>query len=267
MGFLDLLMMKVLCGNSGAIVYHDPQPLVRSVGSSPLVAGLVRRIKNRPGTLVHSDEAAQAMDAVGLTDGLAQVPHPMLPPAGAAQDPAFGGQSGKRPRVRVLGQYKADRDIDLLKSLAGRLGPKCDLDIVGRGWPPVEGWHVDARFVPEDELEELIVSSDTIVIPYKRFYQSGIAMRALEHGVPIVGRVGTSLEKLYGAQSRLLVAADQMLPGQEVEAWATAVEYAMGQGRTETVLAAKLFHEEASESWRLFGHRMLAEGSAQPSKG
>ena len=53
------------------------------------------------------------------------------------------------------------------------------------------------------------------------------------------------------------------MPGQEVEAWAAAIEYAMGQGRTETVLAAKLFHEEASESWRAFGRRMLAEGFAR----
>lgn len=266
-GFLDLLMVKVLCGNSGVVIYHDPQPLVRSVGSSQLAAGLVRLMKNRPGTLVHSDEAAHAMGLVGLTEGLTLVPHPMLPPAVSAPDPTFSGQSGKRRRVRVLGQYKADRDIDLLKSLAGRLGPKYDLDIVGRGWPPVEGWHVDARFVPEDELEELIASSDTIVIPYKRFYQSGIAMRALEHGVPIVGRVGTSLGKLYGPQSRLLVAADHVLPGQEVETWVSAIEYAMGQGRTETVLAAKLFHEEASESWRLFGHSLFAPGSACLPKG
>ena len=267
LGFLDLLLVKVLCGNSAVIIYHDPQPLVRSVGSSPLVARFAGRMKKRPGTLVHSDEAAQAMAAVGLAEGLAQVPHPMLPPAGAARDPHVSGQSGKRPRVRVLGQYKADRDLDLLKSLAGRLGTKYDLDIVGRGWPSVEGWHVDARFVPEDELEELIVSSDTIVIPYKRFYQSGIAMRALEHGVPIVGRIGTSLEKLYGPQSRLLVAAEHVLPGQEAGAWVSAIEYAMGQGRTETVLAAKLFHEEASESWRLFGRSMLANGSAHRSKG
>ena len=48
LGFLDLLMMKVLCGDSGVVIYHDPQPLVRSVGSSPLVAGLVRRVKKRP---------------------------------------------------------------------------------------------------------------------------------------------------------------------------------------------------------------------------
>ncbi|MFJ6162581.1 hypothetical protein ACIQGM_17060 [Pseudarthrobacter sp. NPDC092200] len=237
------------------------------MGSSPLVARFAGRMKKRPGTLVHSDEAAQAMAAVGLAEGLAQVPHPMLPPAGAAKDPHLSGQCGKRPRIRVLGQYKADRDLDLLKSLANRLGTKFDLDIVGRGWPSVEGWHVDARFVPEDELEELIVSSDTIVIPYKRFYQSGIAMRALEHGVPIVGRIGTSLEKLYGPQSRLLVAADHALPGQEVGAWVSAIEYAMGQGRTETVLAAKLFHEEASESWRLFGRSMLAQGSARLPKG
>ncbi|HEX7201765.1 MAG TPA: hypothetical protein VF249_03245, partial [Arthrobacter sp.] len=68
-------------------------------------------------------------------------------------------------------------------------------------------------------------------------------------------------------QSRLLVAAEHALPGQEVGAWVSAIEYAMGQGRTETVLAAKLFHEEASESWRLFGRSMLANGSAHRSKG
>lgn len=266
-GFLDLLMVKVLCGNSAVIVYHDPQPLVRSVGSSTMVAGLVRRVKNRPGILVHSDEAAQAMGAVGLAGSLTQVPHPMLPPASSATDRAPAGLAGKRPLVRVLGQYKADRDIGLLGSLARRLGSKYDLHIVGRGWPAVEGWHVDARFVPEDELEELIVSSDAILIPYKRFYQSGIAMRALEHAVPIVGRVETSLAKLYGPQSRLLVAADNGLPGVEVEAWASAIEYAMGRGKSETVLAAKVFHEEASESWRLFGSSMIAQESAGLLKG
>jgi hypothetical protein len=248
LGFLDLLMVKVLCGNSGVIVYHDPQPLVRSVGSSQLVASLVRLVRKRPGTLVHSNEAAHAMNLVGLTDGLTLVPHPMLPPAhaGEALAPVNGGTS-KKPRVRVLGQYKADRDIDLLTSLSDRLGKNYDLDIVGRGWPSVPGWNVDARFVPEDELDELIATSDAIVIPYKRFYQSGIAIRALEHAVPIVGRVDTSLGDLYGPQSRLLVTVKDEVPGQNVGAWVSAIEYATGQGRTETVLAARLFHEEATK--------------------
>jgi hypothetical protein len=261
LGFLDLLMVKVLCGNSGVIVYHDPQPLVRSVGSSELVAGLVRLVRKRPGTLVHSNEAAQAMDLVGLTDGMTLVPHPILPPADAGKGPKSVNEgTSRRPRVRVLGQYKADRDIDLLTSLAGRLGEKYELDIVGRGWPSIPGWKVDARFVPEDELDELIATSDAIVIPYKRFYQSGIAIRALEHAVPIVGRVDTSLGDLYGPQSRLLVTVKDEVPGQDVDAWVSAIEYATGQGRTETVLAAKLFHEEATKGWGSLGRRLLGHG-------
>ena len=261
LGFLDLLMVKVLCGNSGVIVYHDPQPLVRSVGSSELVAGLVRLVRKRPGTLVHSNEAAQAMNLVGLTDGMTLVPHPILPPADAGKGLASVNEgTSRRPRVRVLGQYKADRDIDLLTSLAGRLGQKYDLNIVGRGWPAIPGWNVDARFVPEDELDKLIATSDAIVIPYKRFYQSGIAIRALEHAVPIVGRADTSLGDLYGPQSRLLVTVKDEVPGQDVETWVSAIEYATGQGRTETVLAAKLLHEEATKGWGSLGRRLLGQG-------
>lgn len=257
LGFLDLLMVKVLCGSSGIIVYHDPRPLVRSVGSSHLVAGIVGLVKNRPGTLVHSNEAARAMAAVGLTDRLALVPHPMFPPADFEKEPTPNEETGKRQRVRVLGQYKADRDIDLLGSLAGRLGQKYDLEIVGRGWPAVQGWNVDARFVPEDELEELITTSDAIVIPYKRFYQSGIAIRALEQAVPVVGRVETSLRDLYGTQSQLLVAVEDELPGAEVDAWVSAIEYALGNGRTETALAARRFHAKASRGWARLGSRLL----------
>lgn len=260
LGFVDLLLVKVFCGNSGIIVYHDPRPLVRSVGSSGAIAGLIRLLRHRPGTLVHSVDAARAMGAVGLSEDLTVVPHPMLRPANSGKEPARTPGAGARPRVRVLGQYKADRDLDLLKLLAGRLGPAYDLDIVGRGWPTVPGWNVDARFVPEDELEELIATSDAIVIPYKRFYQSGIAIRALEQAVPIIGRVQTSLSDLYGPQSRLLVAAADESPAVEVEAWASAIEYALGEGRAETVQAARQFHTESSKGWASLGRRLLSKG-------
>ena len=257
LGFLDLLMVKALCGSTGIVIYHDPRPLVRSVGSSRAVARAVRLVRNLPATVVHSKEAALAMEDVGLGEGLTVLPHPMFPATVAACVPATAQGRDTRPRVRVLGQYKADRDVGLLESLAGRLGSKYQLDVVGRGWPDVKGWNVDPRFVSEAELDELIATSGAILIPYKRFYQSGIAVRALERAVPIVGRAGTSLRELYGPQSRLLVPETGAAPGteQEVEAWAAAVEHALEHGRTEAALSAQRFHEEATRGWASLGPR------------
>ncbi len=246
LGFLDFLTVKITCGNSGIIVYHDPRPLVRSVGSSPLVARLVGQLKKRPGALVHSQEAAEAMGDLGLAPGMILLPHPMLPVGDAVQG-RTGGTG--RPTVRVLGQYKPDRDVALLEELATRLTPKYNLEIVGRGWPAVNGWTVDARFVSEGELDELIATSDAIIIPYKRFYQSGIAIRALEQAVPIVGRAGTSLRGLYGPQSRLLVTESGEQRDTSIAGWIGAIEHAVGQGRTEAALAGKLFHADASRDW------------------
>lgn len=249
LGFLDFFTVKIACGSSGIIVYHDPRPLVRSVGSSPRVARLVRHLRRRPGTLVHSQEAAEAMGHLGLAPGLVLLPHPMLPVGDAVQERARGNRSGGRPNIRVLGQYKADRDVALLEELATRLTPKYNLEIVGRGWPPVKGWTVDARFVSENELDELIATSDAIIIPYKRFYQSGIAIRALEQAVPIVGRAGTSLRELYGPQSGLLVTESGEQRDTSIDGWIKAIEHALRQGRAEAVLAGKLFHEDASRGW------------------
>ncbi|MHC6591783.1 hypothetical protein [Arthrobacter sp. C152] len=261
LGFLDLLMVKALCGGSGIVVYHDPRPLVRSVGSSRAVARAVRLVRNRPATVVHSKEAAQAMADMGLGDGLTVLPHPMLAAPAAAEAPVSGNGADGRPHVRVLGQYKADRDVGLLEALAGRLGAKYQLEVVGRGWPEIGGWNVDPRFVSEAELDELIATSGAILIPYKRFYQSGIAVRALERAVPIVGRAGTSLQELYGPRSRLLVQDGlhvQDGPGlggqeSEVDAWAAAIEYALDHGKAEAARAAKRFHDEAAQGWASLG--------------
>lgn len=251
LGFWDLLLVKFFCGRSGVVVYHDPQPMVRSIGSSKAVSGLIRLLPNRPGTLVHSHQAAKAMQEVGLAEGLSVVAHPVLLTSCAfLPEPSPYGESQSRPRVRVLGQYKHDRDLDLLKSLAARLSAACDLEIIGRGWPHVEGWRVDPRFIAEDELDDLISSSAAIVIPYRRFYQSGIAIRALEHAVPIVGLASTSLQDLYGPVSRLLV-RETGGGVRDVQAWVDAVEFALEHGRKEALCAAKSYQARATRDWTL----------------
>lgn len=250
LGFWDLLLVKLLCGSSGMVVYHDPKPLVRSIGSGKRVSGLVRLVGNLPGTLVHSTEAARAMEDLGLAGGLALVAHPVLGARPARKaGPPDDSRSGLGPRVRVLGQYKQDRDLELLESLAAELGPECDFEIVGRGWPPVKGWKVDSRFVSEDELDHLITTSAALVIPYKRFYQSGIAIRALEQSVPVVGRAETSLRDLYGADSPLLVRETGRSYSQDVDAWIHALQFALRHGQAEASRALEQYHERATRDW------------------
>lgn len=248
LGFWDLLLVKVMCGSSSWVVYHDPDPLVRSTGSGRMVSALMRTLKRRPGALVHSEEAAKAMRSRGV-DASALVRHPVLPPS--KETPAtsmVGHRPARRPRIRVLGQYKRDRDLDLLESLAEHLGSGYDCEIIGRGWPAVKGWTVDARFVPEDELDQLIADSTVILIPYKRFFQSGIAIRALEHAVPVVGRSETSLGDLFGPESRLLVSGQNGSAG-DVEGWLKAIEFAVSDGRAEASRAAESFHRQAARDW------------------
>ncbi|MEV7135691.1 glycosyltransferase [Arthrobacter sp. NPDC093128] len=247
-GFVDLLLVRVLCGKSAAIVYHDPKPLVRSIGSGRLAAKLVSMFPSRPRVVVHSAAASEAMRNCGLDSNLDILAHPMLPPLLRESESRI--PTVRRPVIRVLGQFKQDRDLEVLQALAAEFEPEYDLEIAGRGWPAVDGWKVDSRFVTEIELDELVRSSDVIVIPYKRFYQSGIAIRALEAGTPIVGRAGTSLVELYGPNSSLLVTDQTEDDGASAQAWAAAVRYAVLHGKNEVADAANAMFKSVAADWQ-----------------
>lgn len=256
LGFFDLVLVRLLCGGRASVVYHDPKPLVRAAGSDPLSARLVFRLPNLPHVVVHSAGAVKAMDSLGCTSRMHVLALPMLPPVAPDTGPG-GGAAVRRPVVRVLGQFKRDRDLGALEVLARELKSEVDLEIVGRGWPEVAGWKVDARFVPELELDELLKSSDAIVVPYLRFYQSDIAIRALEANTPVVGRASTSLADLYGGESRLLVREDPQTGLVEDCAWAEAVRYAVTEAREEAIRAALAYHSNAVSEWTSW-HRAFA---------
>ncbi|MFF2296842.1 glycosyltransferase family 2 protein [Arthrobacter sp. NPDC058127] len=250
LGFLDLLLVGAICGKASAIVYHDPKPLVRAIGTGRAIATVVQKVSKLPEIIVHSQAAHESMLDFGFASRLQVLAHPMMRPANRN----FGEDAGVvgRRKVRVLGQYKRDRDLDVLGVLARHLHTEFDLEIVGRGWPSVDGWDVDPRFVSESELDTLIETSAAIVIPYRRFYQSGIAIRALERGTPVVGRSETSLSSLYGADSELLVRDSSDGKDFDETSWPTAVRHAAGQGQSEVEKAAnELFFATVSEwkSW------------------
>jgi hypothetical protein len=238
LGYLDLVLLRVAAGRRSSLVMHDPVPLVNATGYGRVSRQVGIRLGGGVQVIVHSEAARRALDPALSDEQVALLPHPILPPRAGAHD-ARG--RGTRPVVRVLGQYKPDRDLQALSVVAERFGDSAVLEVHGRGWPDVAGWQVQSSFVPESELDQLAASSDVVLIPYRRFFQSGIAIRCLEHGTPVVGPAGSSLEDLYGPDSALLVAHDHD--------WARAVEHAVARGRAEAAAAAGQWWVHSRAAW------------------
>lgn len=202
LGWLDLLVLGILAprGTQVSLVVHDPVPLVRAIGYSWLARLVASAAPHRVTVVAHSRSAMEALPPGRLSETAVHLPHPILDRVPTQERP-----TSKRTVVRVLGQYKPDRDLATLSSLGQHLKGRFELEIVGRGWPHVDGWTVEDAFVPESRLDHLIATSSVVLIPYSRFFQSGIAVRCLELGTPVVGPRDSSLADLFLGMDDLLV--------------------------------------------------------------
>jgi hypothetical protein len=63
-------------------------------------------------------------------------------------------------------------------------------------------------FVTEEAVDDKSRPSSVILIPYSRFFQSGVALRSIELGTPVVGPCDSSLGDLVGSDSPGLVDGD-----------------------------------------------------------
>lgn len=258
LGYLDLPLARFVLGRRvrASITLHDPRPLVRAVGYGRAVRRLVRPVTGRVRFVVHSEAAKRHVSDDARVD-VPVVPHPVLP--AAAGDGAGGPGTGDpapstpadaqgAPTVRVLGQYKRDRDVALLEALAERLGERASLEIHGRGWPGVTGWRVVEGFVDESRLDALIEGSDCVLVPYRRFYQSGIAVRALELGTPFVGPEASSLAE-FGPEVSCLVDEPEGDDDARVQAWCEAVRRAVRKPQCDPGVAERVA-VVAGRRWR-----------------
>lgn len=185
------------------VVLHDPIPLDRQFGHSALARRWAAHSDqgSRPTVLVHSEAARAEAERLLPNHDVELVLHPIL----AEQRRT---KKTTDPTVLVAGQFKAARNLALLEELGPRLsGAGWVGRIVGRGWPKVPGWQVDAGFVPEDDLDELLGSAWVLLLPYRTYFQSGVAVRALENGTPTLGE-GTDFLRQLGASDRMLVPPD-----------------------------------------------------------
>ena len=195
-----------------ALVFHDPDPIRDARGYGALARHTAAATSSRVVVVAHSEAARARLLQIGYRH-VVRLPHPTI-----------GRQPGPRPEVpvvRVLGQYKASRDLPLLESIGGLLrGAGLRGEIVGRGWPAIPGWDQRQGFVAEDEFDALVSGSSAVLVPYTRFWQSGVALRSLEHGVPVVGVRGGFLTEVLGPDATGLVDVEDR---DDPHAWLAAV--------------------------------------------
>jgi hypothetical protein len=199
------------------LLVHDPVPLRRQVGMgrAARMLGRLGAHHDRVRVAVHSRPAARALRDIGWPDTV-QLPHPLIP--------RLVELAADRTMVLVCGQYKPARDLRLLERLAAPLKRAGLRPVIrGRGWPLVPGWEVDEGFLSEEALDESLGESAAVLLPYAHFFQSGISVRALELGVPVVGPDHEFLADLLGQDWPGLVGSN------DPEVWARATLEVIGQ--------------------------------------
>lgn len=239
-GLLEpLLWLAAWRRSTVSVIVHDPTPLRPQIGmgrGARAVGGMAGRTRTVH-VVVHSQAASRELEAMGWAPPTV-LPHPVCRPLPRPDGP------GDARTVLVCGQYKPARDLELLVSLAPqlrRLGYR--LLVVGRGWPQIAGWEVDDRFLSESELDQRIGSSAAVLIPYSRFYQSGIAVRALELGVPVVGPRQPFLMDLFGAQWPGLISS-----GNGAVAWADGLAK-VTRSSAELTPVSTAFRDRCEREW------------------
>jgi hypothetical protein len=246
-GYWDLPVLAMIAGRRSVyMVMHDPQPLVYARGYGTIAKALARRQRG-VAIVAHSPEAVRVIASEAGMPRVFEALHPMLEPRQAPQ------QAGAHQNIRVLGQYKVDRDIGGLERLAANAPPNWRLEIIGRGWPTVSGWHIRSEFVAEEDFDELVHTSHAVVIPYSRFFQSGVAIRALEWGVPVVGPHASSLRIALGDDCPWLVRDGD---------WATAVGAAVQEDRDGVLGRAWNLYTRVIKDWSSMLEKANSRGAS-----
>lgn len=197
-GYLDVLIASLRRGRTHLII-HDPLPLRRQVGlgrrSAWLARSLLKSARSRVSIVVLS-ESARIEVATALAVEPRVLPHPTLP-----QLTARGvSEIDREFDVLVLGQNKDARDLDILLAIGEELERRGLKGLVaGRGWPNMPGWRCDSRFLSESEFEGYLRKSKVLILPYVHYFQSGVAIRAVECGTPVVGLDHPFLRELLGS--------------------------------------------------------------------
>ena len=147
-------------------------------------------------------------------------------------------------RVVAIGQFKPTRDLDLLTGLGVELRARgYKTEIYGQGWPNIVGWDVESKYLEEQQINDILSGSGALILPYRNYYQSGVAIRAVENLCPVVGDANEFLADLMGSSYPGYVEVGG------VEAWIKAVE-SVTRAPIDMISIAEDFLARVDDDWR-----------------
>ncbi len=218
------------------IVVHDPLPLRKQYGAGSLFRWMSQHSLQRSDVelVVHTSAVADDMVKLGWPRPIL-AGHPIAKPGLRVADPDGS--------VLVVGQWKPTRDHTLLERLGRALTAHgYRPQILGRGWPSINGWEVSDAFLSESDFTRRIQEASCVLIPYERYYQSGVAVRAAESSVPVVGRRHAFVASLFGDDWVGQVDGDRL------ESWISAIDAA---SQTSPFGAIAEYRDQVIDDWRV----------------
>ncbi len=141
--------------------------------------------------------------------------------------------AGRRPgppRLLFFGRLLSYKGLDLLAAAVASLPAETAIvvRVVGRGpeclalnaLRTCRSVTVENRWVPEQEIGDLLAWSDALILPYREASQSGVAAAAMAAGRPVIAtRVGGLREQLAGAMQVVLCEPDADSLARGIRLW------------------------------------------------
>jgi glycosyltransferase involved in cell wall biosynthesis len=213
------------------LTVHDTLPFNGTPGSilQNLGARDIWRAFDR--LIVHTRQGEERLREQGIEGGrIVRVAHGLLH---ADQAPAVPAPRPAEGPVEFLlfGQIKPYKGVDVviraLARLSEDLRSRCRVRIAGKPYMDMapllrlarelgveDSIVFDLRFIPDDEVAEMMAGADALLFPYREIEASGVLMATIAHGRPLIAsRLGAFGEMIVDGQNGLLVtpADDQEL--------------------------------------------------------
>lgn len=261
---IDRLFMRSLQQVAPLVLtVHDSCPFNGDNAPRPQRWGITSMFKEFDGVIIHTEAAREKLISYGVSpDRIVHIPHGALHDNGAVKAPQAAFQRPIHDRVRFLlfGRLKPYKGADLLLEAVRRLPAdiqdRIEVQIVGKPYMDIAPLlnsarelkarvQLDLRFVPDDEMRNLLSLTDVMVFPYREIDTSGVLMAALRYGRPIIAsRVGAFAELLVNGQHGLLI------PPGDTDALAAAMACLCCQAHTRAAMGTAVGELSATiPSW------------------